>query len=116
MMNQVQEQKILDGFKALVEVAYEVAKSKGWWEGGGKTDLELIALMHSELGEATEACRKPGPSDHIPEFTGVEEELADVIIREGDMSGARNLRLGEAVVAKIKFNMTREHRHGGKLF
>jgi len=126
--------------------AHANAKSKGWWDesediqtlrGFHEPDLrqaallndiadrlstrnlgEQIALMHSELSEGLEYERKnPGaPSDHIPGFTGLEEEFADVLIRIFDTSAQRKLRLGEAVLAKMAFNATRPHKHGGKRF
>jgi hypothetical protein len=73
--------------------------------------------MHSELSEALEAIRKGNPpDDKIPEFTGVEAELADVIIRIMDMVAAKGYRVGEAVVAKINYNKNRTYKHGGKNF
>ncbi len=101
------------------EVAQEVNKisiEKGWWEGESN-EGELIALMHSELSEALEAIRNGNPpDDKIPEFTGVEAELADVIIRIMDMAAAKGYRVGEAVVAKINYNKNRPYKHGGKKF
>lgn len=73
--------------------------------------------MHSELSEALESLRHGNPpSDHIPEFSGVEEELADCIIRIMDYGLAKGHRVAEALAAKIAFNRTRPHMHGGKRF
>lgn len=96
------------------ELCYDTAKKHGWWDEP-RDDLHLIALMHSELSEAVEWIRHGnGKSDHIPEFTGVEEELADCIIRILDYAAHNNLKVGAALVAKMEFNETRPYRHGGK--
>lgn len=75
---------------------------------------EKIALMHSELSEALEADRKSLSAEHIEGFTGVEEELADAVIRILDFAGHHNLRLGEAIAAKMQYNLTRPFMHGKK--
>lgn len=76
---------------------------------------EMIALMHSELSEALEGDRHHNPpSDHIPEFSALEEEMADTVIRIADFAEYRKLRLAEAIVAKLKYNAGRGYKHGGK--
>ena len=85
-------------------------QAQGFWESDNTG--EKIALMHSELSEALEADRKNLDAEHIPGFTGVEEELADVIIRILDFAGHHQLRLGEAISAKIAYNLTRPFKHG----
>lgn len=100
----------------LANRAYENAVLHGWWNRERETGT-LIALMHSELSEALEYERQGNPpSDHIPEFSGAEEEFADVIIRILDLSGRRGYRIEEAVLAKMAFNESRPYRHGGKAF
>jgi NTP pyrophosphatase (non-canonical NTP hydrolase) len=92
------------------ELIHSFMAAQGFWES--ENTGEKIALMHSELSEALEADRKSLMSDKIPEFSGVEEELADVIIRILDFAGHHQLRLGEALSAKIAYNLTRPFKHG----
>jgi len=80
-----------------------------------RNDGELLMLIVSELAEALKGLlHGNGPSEHIPEYSCLEEELADTTIRIMDMAAARNCRIGEAVIAKMKYNATRPHKHGKK--
>lgn len=72
-----------------------------------------IMLMVGELAEAHEGLRHNNPaSEHIPEFSALEEEMADTIIRILDFCGYQKLRIEEAINAKLDYNATRPHKHG----
>jgi len=109
-------ENFLEGWLIWEAWAHKTAIDHGWWDGD-RNDGELIALMHSELSEALEAMRHGDkPSEHIPDFSGVEEELADVVIRIMDYAAARGHRVAEAIGAKIAYNQFRSYKHGGKKF
>lgn len=68
-----------------------------------------LALIHSEVSEALEEFRK----DHrLEQFGG---ELADIIIRVGQLGVGLGIDLDEAVRAKLTTNRDRPHQHGGRL-
>lgn len=103
-------------FNELAKCINQTAVDKGWWDKE-RNDGEIIALMHSELSEALEALRQGNPkSTKTPQHSQLSEELADVIVRIMDYSHARGLRVAEALVDKIQYNKTRDHKHGGKEF
>lgn len=107
----------------LVKEAHATALEKGWWEPP-KTVGELLVLLHSEISEALEEYR----NDHavyevyhneldrsfIKKPEGVPIELADVVIRIGDMCGYFGIDLESAIKAKMIYNKSRPYRHGGK--
>ena len=104
---------ILPAFEQLQNTITAAMSAQGFWDSANTG--EKIALMHSELSEMLEADRKSiEVSEHIPEFSGVEEELADLVIRALDFAGYHNLRLGEALLAKMTFNLNRPFKHGKK--
>ncbi len=118
MREDIDDYHFVTAWRDLQHDVHETARAKGWYEKPeAKNDAEMIALMHSELSEALEAMRNGNPSDDkVPEFSGVEAELADVVIRIMDYAQFRKLRVAEAIVAKHQMNQTRAHRHGGKRF
>jgi NTP pyrophosphatase (non-canonical NTP hydrolase) len=106
--------EFVKSFNYVAVDVHDTAVSKGWWEDE-RNGAEVIALMHSELSEALEALRHDNPADDkVPDFNGVEAELADVIIRIMDYAVHENLRVAEALIAKIEYNKTRPHKHGKK--
>lgn len=105
------------------------ARKSGWY-----TDLatgkekernipEMLCLVHSEISEAMEGYRKNLQDDKLPHRKMIEVELADALIRIGDLAGYLGLDLGGAIVEKMEYNSKREdHKienrksEGGKVF
>lgn len=105
----------MEELRKLQEDINQTSRNKGWWDKAVNWG-EQIALMHSELSEALEAYRVGNPpDDKIPEFSGMEAEFADVIIRILNVAQQENLDVIGAMVAKAEMNKTREYKHGGKI-
>jgi NTP pyrophosphatase (non-canonical NTP hydrolase) len=103
--------RVQSGISDLMGRAFQQSKVSGFW-AGPRNAGEAIALMHSELSEALEAVRSNAMSEKIPGFSGLEEELADAIIRICDYAGGMGLYLPEAIEAKMAYNATRPKKHG----
>ena len=126
----------------LAKEVHENAVAHGWWEKP-PTLPEALCLIHAELSEALEEYRegnpliygtcalaaedckfsgvcdrvgRPGEGEGIdgpckPE--GIAVELADVILRTLDLMAALGVDVDAVVMAKHKYNLGREYRHGG---
>lgn len=81
---------------------------------GKCVSYEKLGLLGTEVSELIKAFHKSLPSEHISGFSGEEEECADVILRALDYAGSRNLRIGEALVAKVEANSKRGFAYGSK--
>ncbi len=96
----------------IAKKVYTNAVNHGFWKET-PNDGERIALIHAEVSEALEALRDGNPSSSkIIEFSSLEEELADVIIRIMDYSFGKDLDIAGAIIAKIEYNQNREYMHG----
>ena len=91
---------------------YKNAVEHGFWKGE-VNDGERMALIHAEISEALEALRDGNPSSNkIMEFTNLEEELADAVIRIMDYAFGKDLDIAGAILAKLEYNKSREFMHG----
>lgn len=90
--------------------SWQIAEEHGWHEK--KVSIgEYIALIHSEASEALEAYR----NDSDIYNNGFIEEIADIIIRIGDMAYELGFNLDAEVQNKMQINRGRSYRHGNKV-
>lgn len=94
---------------------HALAQQKGFWPEG-KNVGECVALIHSEMSKFLEAFRRETveKDPRCPKFSNMEIELADVVIRILDLAEVLELKVGPAIVAKHKYNLSRPYKHGEK--
>lgn len=91
----------------------------GWWPDEDRNNPYIVALklalVHSEISEALEGDRKGLMDDKLPHRTSLEVELADAIIRIGDLAGFKGLDLQGAIEEKLEYNKIRlDHQKGNR--
>lgn len=118
--------KIHQALEHLQDTIYRGNVEAGWWknivtnEPHSRGDVTLIlsklALVHSEVSEATEGVRKGLMDDHLKERPMAEVELADAIIRAMDLAGHEGWDLAGAIVDKLYYNAQRaDHKIENRL-
>lgn len=93
------------------------AIEKGWRDemAPPRDPVGLLMLITTELAECCEAFRVGDPPckrEGMEAYTHAEEELADAIIRILQMGDEFSFDVAGAIMAKMRFNWTREHKHG----
>jgi NTP pyrophosphatase (non-canonical NTP hydrolase) len=107
-------------------------KDKGFYDNITQENVnigERLMLIVSELSEALEAHRGRGNQLNINEFKdypdfkkgfelyikdSFEDEIADSFIRLFDLCGLMNIDIEFHIEQKLKYNKTRESKHGKK--
>lgn len=127
----ITEENLHGDLAEIQQWVHEVNLANGWFEAD-RTFGDEVALLHSEVSEMLEDFRSKGDAgayymDEGGETyltshqdyegnkpLGVPSECADVLIRLLDTCARYDIDLEAEVVAKLKYNATRGHRHGGK--
>lgn len=108
----------------LQDACFNASLAAGWWRDhktgvdmraeavtgtrlGKALVAEKLALVHSEISEGLEGHRKGLMDDKLPHRPMLEVELADAVIRIGDLAGALGYDLGGAIAEKMAFNAIR---------
>jgi hypothetical protein len=95
--------------KELQQQFYVTQELNGWVERPTDVSKKLL-LIHSEVSEACEADREPGPDAHLPQYPNLAVELADIVIRTLGFAEQLGYDLGPIIEAKDAYNRTAARR------
>lgn len=90
------------------------AVERGFYDTQPINVAEKLCLIHSEVSEVVEILRTgvTQPDKHCPEYTALEVEMADILIRTLDLAAYLKCNIDGAVKAKMIYNATRPYKHG----
>lgn len=114
-MEQQQEQELEKQTVDLLDQWCRISDEEMAAKGFNSVTPTAIALMHQELSELLDWYRKGqhcASSAKVPGIDNAAEECADLFLRLTHFCGARGIKLGAAVIAKRRYNLTRPHKHG----
>lgn len=80
----------------LRDAIYQHNLKAGWWDDN-RPDGTTLALIHSEIAEAQEGHEKGIQDPHLPHYTNVLVEMADIAIRIYDLFGRKEWNIEKAV-------------------
>ena len=114
--------KTKDAVQHIVDICSENSRKNLWWEDpktGEYIEADIpkcLMLIVSELSEALEGDRKDLMDEHLPHRKMFEVELADALIRIGDLAGHTGIDLAGATAEKLEYNNTRaDHKKENRL-
>ena len=101
--------------QVMQEQAYANARGKGFWSPPYVSSdwhhdaVAKLGLVTSEVGEAVNAVRLAPTDEDVDDVAG---ELADIMLRTGDLATWLGIDLTAAIEEKFANYSNRPHRHG----